>query len=118
MSEPPKPITRLAGPEEMIDRSGPRRKNELGRKALNIAILAWLVTLPLLLGAGAGGAVGAAAGFVCATSSAIASVVAVYQAAALHLRRTKALWALVLSALQILFVIASVVVVFVIRPPR
>ena len=45
MSEPPKPITRLAEP---IDRSGPRGRNRLGGAALQVAVWPW----PILLYAG------------------------------------------------------------------
>ena len=41
MTEPPKPITRLATP---IDRLGPRRPNRLGANALASTVTAWLMT--------------------------------------------------------------------------
>ena len=95
MSEPPKPITRLARPEEMIDRSGPRRKNVPGRVSLVMAVLAWAFAACVFLHrdlSPMGGSL-----FVSLVAC-VAGIIALARAPAEHLGRTAAVVGLILSA--------------------
>ena len=104
MTEPPKPITRLAEP---IDRTGPRRPNRLGRRSMIwangiwalLAVVAWLLDGPVLAGG-----LAMCLLIVCgmyAVTVAVFAIRALMKAADRHLLRNCAAAALLLAVLGI-----------------
>ena len=117
MTEPPKPITRLA---ELIDRSGPRRPNRLASVAGRLCGYTWaagwlmgMLTLVLVLvGRTSGPLVGQTLYWIwriflwtaplAGLASIVVAIVALTKARAAHLQRSGAILAIVWSCLGLL----------------